>query len=940
MKVFLNVKKGCFDFRKSPPAFPLFASPMNLLQLARMFRSGRLLLLLLAFLFSAGRLFAAMSEEERAFQVAMDKWSVPWLAEQDFAAFVQKYPYSARVPEVILYQSQARLLSGQAAGAIDLLTTNQAHAGPLAPQYLYWLGVAQSQNNEPTNASATFDQVWRSYSNAPVALNAMIREADLFAHLKDWKSVIQLLEQPDGPFQSVVRADKKSEAIARGYLLLGEARLAQNDLGAVDKVLKALNPQPLSADLKWQQEYLACRKQRASGQLEHALLDAADLLSTSDLTNRAIGFDFQAGVLEQMTNGSELEQMTNLAAAVAAYTNNLAASVPPELQQRAVLKITDLNLKQPNGLTNAVQTLSRFLAQFPASPAADQATLALGELRLKQALAGADTNLTGGETNLFGKALEQFDSLTRKFPNSPLVGKAFLDRGWCFWMREEIAEKTNDLSGATANYNLSQTAFSNAVVHLPFSEDQAEARFKWADSQLELSNFASAVTNYDCVVSNYAFLPEAQAHNLVERALYQSMQAALNETNLFAVTNALNKLLVSFPNTFFGPSSLLVAGGGLVDHGDPADARRLFAEFERAYPTNECIPRVKLAIARSFEKQGDWEQAITNYTEWISAFPTNPAIVQAKFNLARANDMAGNQTGALIQFTNLIAQFPSDALAAHAQYWVGDFYFRQQDWLGAEKNYQLVFLSSNNWAASSLTNLTLTNLLPRAQLMAGRAAMERTAYKQAIGYFTNLLNSYCATNLKVDATFGYADATISQDSTNKSADLHEAIRSLATITNNLPGVTSQAAQALGMIGNCYLNLGDYSNAIVTYRSVVEAPDALPEARSQARFGIGLAMEKQAGLKTGAEQTELLKAAFSKYVDAFYQSLNDPVKPSPFWIEKSGMAAGQLAESLQDWQSALCIYSQLKTLLPVMAPTCDRKIAKAINNGASPERCIF
>jgi hypothetical protein len=53
-----------------------------------------------------------------------------------------------------------------------------------------------------------------------------------------------------------------------------------------------------------------------------------------------------------------------------------------------------------------------------------------------------------------------------------------------------------------------------------------------------------------------------------------------------------------------------------------------------------------------------------------------------------------------------------------------------------------------------------------------------------------------------------------------------------------------------------------------------------------------------------------------------------------------MAAGRLAESLQDWQSALCIYSQLKALLPVMAPACDKKIAKAIENGASTERCIF
>jgi len=932
-------------FEKVRQHFHLFARLPVPLQFVRMVRSGRLPLVLLALIFSVANLFAANTEEERAFEVAVNKFhSAPWVVEKDFEAFVQKYPNSPRVPQVILYQSEARLISGQAAGAIELLTTNQFRAGALTPQYLFWLGVAQSQNNEANNAIGTFDEVWRKYPDIQQALDAMVREAALLAGLKDWATVVKLLEQPDGPFQKEVHAGHKNETIASGYLLLGEARLAQNDLDAVDKVLRALIAQPLSGDLKWQQEYLACRKQLASGQLEHTRLDADDLLNTSNPTNRAVGFDFKAGVLEQMTNGTDLEQMTNLADAIAAYTNNLAANVPPELQQRAVLKITELDLKQSNGLPDAVQTLSRFLAQFPQAAAADQAMLALGELRLKQALSGADTNLA--ETNLFAKALDELGMLISKFPNSPLVGKAYLGRGWCFWSREQQAEETNNYTGAITNFELSQEAFSNAAVRLPFSKEQAEARFKWADTQLQLSNYVGAVANYDYVASNYVSLPEAQSQNLIERALYQSMRAALDETNIAAVTNALDKILVSFPNTFLGPSSLLLAGEGLVENGDPAEARKLFTKFEERYPTNSRIPEVQLAIARSFEKQGDWEAAITNYTNWVNAFPSNALIVAAKFNLARANDMAGHQTNALVLYTNLIAGFPMDALSARAQYWVGNFYFCQAqpgDYLEAEKNFQLVFRNTN-WAAASATNLTLTNLLPLARLMAGRAAMQRFAYKQAIDYFTNLLSSDCATNLKVEATMGYADAYISQDSTNKVADLREAMGSLATITNQLPG-TWQAAQASGRIGDCYLQLGandpnQFTNAIAAYRAVLDNPAALSDAKGQARFGIGLAMEKQAGQKKGAEQTELLKAAFSQYLDALYQGLHDSGQPSPFWIQKSALAAGQLAETLQEWQSALCIYYQLKTLLPVMAPKCDQKIAKAIENGASLERCIF
>ena len=177
------------------------------------------------------------------------------------------------------------------------------------------------------------------------------------------------------------------------------------------------------------------------------------------------------------------------------------------------------------------------------------------------------------------------------------------------------------------------------------------------------------------------------------------------------------------------------------------------------------------------------------------------------------------------------------------------------------------------------------------------------------------------------------------------ADLTEAISSLATITNTQP-LTAEAALAWGRIADCYYAMGSYdaekfADAISNYSAVVENPCALPDTRSEARFKIGDAMEKQAQQKTGAEQAELLKAAFSQYLSAFYQGLQDmnspsPAdRPSPFWIEESGMAAGKLAETLPDWPAALRIYSQLKTLLPVMANTCDRKIAKAIEHGASP-----
>src|SRR6185437_586506 len=247
-----------------------------------------------------------------------------------------------------------------------------------------------------------------------------------------------------------------------------------------------------------------------------------------------------------------------------------------------------------------------------------------------------------------------------------------------------------------------------------------------------------------------------------------------------------------------------------------------------------------------------------------------------------------------------------------------------------EFNYQLVF-QNTNWPSS--------DLICEARMMAGRSAMMRFDYRAAISYFTNLWSPDCPLDLQVQATIAYADATISRDSTNKTADLNEAIGVLKTIPQKEPG-TWQAAQAWGRIGDCYFALGakdpvQYTNAANAYLTVIDSPAAMPDARSEARFKLGTTMENQAALKTGDEQTELLKQALDQYVDTFFKGLNDSSRPSPLWTKKSGMAAAQLAESLQKWQVAYNLYKQLKELLPVQATICQKKMDKLLPHVKNP-----
>ena len=140
------------------------------------------------------------------------------------------------------------------------------------------------------------------------------------------------------------------------------------------------------------------------------------------------------------------------------------------------------------------------------SPAA---TRSLGELYLKASAsppeAGAASNVPAvTDTNLLAGALTNLNTVISNFTNSPLLGKARLDRGWCHWL--------------AGNVPAARVDFEEATAHLPYSPDLAVARFKLADAQLFLKDYEGAAVNYGLVLTNK--IPEV-TNALFDLALYQ-----------------------------------------------------------------------------------------------------------------------------------------------------------------------------------------------------------------------------------------------------------------------------------------------------------------------------------------------------------------------------------------------------------------------------------
>lgn len=866
----------------------------------------RWLLISVALVLGGGQVFAAGTKEQSAYAAAVaafqgEMWS---RAETEFAQFRQKYPESTNAPEAVLLQAQAEFKQGKLAGAIALLAdaNHLAKAGTLADQYVYWIGEGQFQNRDFTNAAGTFVSLAQNFPDSSLRLRAVVEAAATYIQLTNWLRHDALLENTNGVFQRTAQLDPGNELVVDGQLSLENSKYQQRDFPGVVAVYESLTNQwrTLNQGQQCQGTYLFYRAKMEQGDFAAALAAATNLVQIAGSpTNQ----DWLATAWA--SQGTVLEKMDRLQEAIQAWHENLT-NVPDEKQQQAILKIAELaaGLKQ---FSDAEQALGNFITQFTNAPVADVALLTLGELYLK------DYSAQPAATNLLSAAQECFDQFLRVFTNSPLAGKAYLDRGWCGWFAKDMTNSLADFEKAVKMLKL-----------LPSSEDLAVAQFKTGDALFAQKDFTNALENYRAVLDDFTNF-HAVARALGDRALYQSLRARLGLNDLPGASAALAQILKQYPAGDLAPSGALLYGEGLADARQPAAAREQFQNFAAQFPDTPLRPQVEFAIARTYELEQNWPDAIAGYQGWLDHFPTNESRSRTIYALAWANFRAGNETNAFGMFTNFVAQFPTNDLAPQAQWWVADHFFRLggANYVDAEKNYELVYQNFQNFPTNDLAYPAL--------MMAGRAAVGRQDYNGAIrDYFIKLEgNTNCPTDLRVQAFFAHGSALMFMDSTETNKPLSNFQR--ATIVfgqiDLLDPTNALGAMAKIEIGDCNLQLTNYDAATNDYAQVVSSTNASVSARSQAQIGWGIALEKKAALVTGLDQSNLRQMALNNYRDVFDtwtgNNLRDGEVADEFWVKKAGLQALPLIQTLGAGDQVKFI-DQMEALFPQSKDSLEKK----------------
>jgi TolA-binding protein len=871
----------------------------------------------------------AASAEARAYEAAVRLYEGAAfdLAETELANFVKNYPDSENVAQAILLQAQSRFRQSKYDGALALLRERSNNAGKLADQYRYWIAECLFEKGDFAGAAAAFAQILSDFPDSSRRLNASLGQAYARFKLGDLKRTAELISQPAGAFQQAALKRTDDALFVRGLLLLGETYLGLKDYRAGEEVMERLAERNLPPESEWQRLYLLARLKLADQQSDSALQTMTNLLGQLAAVTNTFAANLKADTVA--LQGELLESNNLPEAAIRAYESNLNTNTPIARRQQALQQILKLTLAQGK-LGDAGNRLETYTTQNPGDSTLDLLRLTLSELRLKEYFSLPAENRKGA-LNLLQQARGQLDRIIAH-TNAQFFGQAQLNRGWCLWEEAQTGGATNQAD--------SLVAFRTAAQSLSRSDDQAVARFKWADCQFVLADFAGAMANYWLVATNYTELPRVQ-NELVGHSLYQIVRSSIQSGDLASANQVIEKILVEYPSGNLNERSLLLYGQALNRLGSPAAAREFFDGFLRRFAESPWRSEVELAVARTYEQEGAWKEASNLYGQWLARNPDHAARPEAEFNRAWAEDLARNEIKAFELFTNFVVQYPTNKLAPQAQFWVAVHYYRLggTNYDKAEENFQNVY-QNTNWVASEFSF--------EAQMMAGRAAYMRQGYKDAANYFKKLIDKLIALNrpspLIPQAYDALGDTYISGPgaSTNALDGYKEAIGVYDKITREYP-TNALAPLAWGQIGMCYLQLAsadtnNYERAAHAFTNALKSELANLRCRSIAEVGLAKVLEKQSELTSAAERTNLLIEALRHYwnvVDG--QALGESENADPFWLKEAATAAARLAEELQRWDEAANLYQKLTKWAPPLRKTWESKLERLEQLRSQPVR---
>lgn len=370
-------------------------------------------------------------------------------------------------------------------------------------------------------------------------------------------------------------------------------------------------------------------------------------------------------------------------AAVAAFQTVLIQppeTVPAEVRATAAYGLGETAMRE--GLfSEAVTTLTNFMAQYPADPRIPQAYFLRGD-----ALSGQS----------------QWQAAIADFEQYLTLRPGVID--------SYVHERMGDAYFALARFTEALENYEQAIQDGRSLVPLLALREKVAQIYLNIARPADALAQYDAIL--------AVARNAGYRAeiMFLSGQAMQANGDLEAAYSRYRELMNAYPNTGYAYQALqiLLEDGQTVDPEirgrvsyaaeDYQEAIAAFHAYTSQLPLTEIPVDVHLMLGRAYRAVGNAAAALTSFQTIVEQFPTSPQFGQALLEQGRTQFLSGNTPGAIAQYLAIADTYPNLPEAPEALWRAGYLY----ETLGQETESVAVFerlgraYPGNEWAMDGL----------------------------------------------------------------------------------------------------------------------------------------------------------------------------------------------------------------------------------------------
>ena len=203
--------------------------------------------------------------------------------------------------------------------------------------------------------------------------------------------------------------------------------------------------------------------------------------------------------------------------------------------------------------------------------------------------------------------------------------------------------------------------------------------------------------------------------------------------------------------------ALLTMAQARIDRGEKGIAKAVLFELREQAPASELQAEAILEEIRLLVIERKWTEAITKYDKWLKTYPQHKNRTEVLFDRTWALAQSGKFRDAAKLFEELMEGSPNIRQTHMARMWLADrAYNSRTNQLEAEKLYMKIRGATN----------CPPSLRHRAGMMAGRAAMERQAFKDARKTFETLIDEVQANadkgsrRVHAEASFALGDLTM------------------------------------------------------------------------------------------------------------------------------------------------------------------------------------